>query len=103
MASPLPPEQIHINQQYAAAAMSQPKPPKRSNPLNSYAKYSGVAFQMIVIIGLGTYGGMKLDEAFPNKYQAYTLVLSLVSVIIAMYVAIRLGSKGSAGQSTDDE
>jgi hypothetical protein len=92
-----------INLPFAIAAMSQQKPPKSNNPLNSYAKYSGIAIQMVVIIGLGTYGGLKLDEAYPNKYQVFTLILSLTSVMIAMYVAIRLGSKGSAGQKTENE
>lgn len=83
--------------------MSQPKPPKRNNLLSSYAKYSGVAFQMVAIIGLGTFGGLKLDEAYPNKYQVFTLTLSLTSVLIAMYFAIRLGNKGSAGQKKEDD
>ena len=82
--------------------MSQQKPPKRNNPLNSYARYSGIAFQMVAIIGLGAYGGMKLDEAFPNKYRIFTLVLSLLSVVIAMYFAIQLASRGSESQKGED-
>jgi len=69
------------------------KSPKRQ--LNKYARFSGIAFQMIVIIALGTYGGYKLDEKYPNKYQAYTIILSLLSVVISMYYVIKAVNRTS--------
>jgi Putative F0F1-ATPase subunit Ca2+/Mg2+ transporter len=69
--------------------MPQPKkqPPK---PLNDYAKYSGLAVQMAVIIGGGCYGGYKLDAYFNNtKTPIYTIILSLVSIVLAMYVVLK--------------
>ena len=69
--------------------MNQQKHPKKSSSVNSYARYSGIAIQMLAIIGLGTYGGIKLDEAYPNKYHIYTLVCSLASIAIAMYFVIK--------------
>lgn len=69
--------------------MSEPnkQPPK---PLNDYAKYSGLAVQMAVIIGGGCYGGVKLDEYFKNtETPIFTIVLSLVSIILAMYVVLK--------------
>jgi len=44
---------------------------------------------MIAIIGLGTYGGVKLDEAYPNKYSIFTIICSLTSVGAAMYYVIK--------------
>tara|TARA_R110000868_G_scaffold241813_1_gene497316 strand:+ start:1775 stop:1939 length:165 start_codon:yes stop_codon:yes gene_type:complete len=44
---------------------------------------------MFVIIAIGTFVGVKLDEKFPNKHNLYTLVLSLSSVILAIVSAIR--------------
>jgi len=44
---------------------------------------------MIAIIGLGTYGGVKLDEKYPNEHSLFTIILSLVSVAIAMYYVIK--------------
>lgn len=62
---------------------------KKNNPLNTYARFSGIAFQMIAIIGLGVYAGIKLDEKYPNKYRLFTLILSLSSIGIALYTVIR--------------
>lgn len=83
--------------------MNQQKPPKKDNPLNSYAKFSGIAVQMIVVIGLGSYAGVKLDEAYPNKYSAFTLSCSLASVALAMYIAIRAAGTGTKGKSPSDD
>ncbi|MDJ0645136.1 MAG: AtpZ/AtpI family protein [Flavobacteriaceae bacterium] len=69
------------------------KSPKR--PLNTYARYSGIAIQMFAIIGIGTYAGVKLDEAYPNKHDAFTVVLSLVSVLMAIVFVIRRILQGS--------
>lgn len=57
--------------------------------LKSYAKYSGIAFQMAVIIFLGTWGGYKLDEYFGFKKHILTLILSLLSVVTAIYYAVK--------------
>lgn len=58
-------------------------------PLNSYAKYSSLAIQMGVIIGAGCYGGYKLDEYFKNSTPVYTIILSLISIAIAMYLILK--------------
>ncbi len=65
------------------------KKQKSNSKINNYAKYSGIAFQMIAVIAIGCYGGVKLDEKFPNKYSVFTIVCSLLSVGIATYIAIR--------------
>ena len=65
-----------------------PKPSKKDR-INAYARFSGIAFQMIAIIGLGTYGGVKLDESYPNDYSLFTIICSLASVGAAMYYVIR--------------
>lgn len=57
------------------------------NNLNNYAKYSGVAFEMLGIIFLGVWGGIKLDTILDTK-PLLTLVLSLGSVALAIYEII---------------
>lgn len=74
--------------------MTDPKESKnqkqnKASRINSYARFSGIAFQMIAIIGLGSYGGVKLDEKYPNKYSVFTIICSLTSVGIAMYYVIK--------------
>jgi hypothetical protein len=50
----------------------------------------------MAIIGLGTYGGVKLDEAYPNKHSIYTILLSLASVVMAMYYVMKQVSDNSS-------
>jgi len=60
-----------------------------TTPLKSYAKYSGIAFKMAIIIVAGTLGGYKLDEYFSIEKHIITLFLSLLSVVLAIYVVIK--------------
>lgn len=62
---------------------------KQSKPLNAYAKYSSLGLQMAVIIGAGCYGGYKLDEHYNNTNSVFTIILSLASIGLAMYVVIK--------------
>jgi hypothetical protein len=50
---------------------------------------------MIAIIGLGVYGGMKLDERYPNKHQTFTIICSLASIGVALYHVIKQVTKVS--------
>ena len=59
------------------------------NSLKNYAKYSGIAFQMAAVIFLGRWGGYKLDTFFKFESHILTLILSLLSVILAIYVAVK--------------
>jgi ATP synthase protein I len=63
---------------------------KKSNNdgLNSYARYSGMAFEMIAIILAATYGGIKLDELADSK-PLFTAILSPLGVVAAIYIVIR--------------
>ncbi len=70
--------------------MSQSNEPKEVKKLPSnYAKYSGIAFQMLGTIGLGVYAGLKLDEWLKFKFPLFTLVLSLGSVGASLYLMIK--------------
>lgn len=65
---------------------------KKSNnsqkPGNAYAKYSNLVIQMAVIIILGVFIGIKLDEKFPNENDLYTLFSTLTAVILSMIYVI---------------
>lgn len=60
----------------------------RSN-LSNYAKYSTLAFQMIAIILVGVFGGIKLDQIVRIEFPVFTVVLTIVAVILSMYYAIK--------------
>jgi hypothetical protein len=49
-----------------------------------------MGFQMAATIGLGVFGGIKLDEWLGlKKFPVFTIVLSLASVFIAIYLVIK--------------
>jgi hypothetical protein len=64
-----------------------PKQPQK--PLNAYAKYSSLGIQMGIIIGGGCYGGFKLDEHYENKTPVFTIILSLLSIALSMYILLK--------------
>ena len=62
---------------------------KSKNQLNDYARYSGIAFQMIAIVLIGVFGGIKLDKWMGIKFPIFTITLSIFSVFIAVYIVIK--------------
>lgn len=56
---------------------------------NSYLKYSNMAIQMGAIIGIGAWGGTKLDEHYKNQKPIFTIILSLVSIFAALYLILK--------------
>jgi len=45
--------------------------------------------QMLVIIGLGVFGGYYIDKYFAFKIPVFTLCLSLLSVAAAIYLSVK--------------
>ena len=67
-------------------------PEKNNSPkkrLDNYFKYSAVGIQMAAVIFLLTWAGVKLDDYFSLKFPAFTLILSFISVIAAIYYLIK--------------
>jgi F0F1-type ATP synthase assembly protein I len=61
---------------------------QRKRQLNSYARYSGMGLQMLVIILIGVFGGYKLDQ-WLHTGPLLIIILSLFSVIISIYSVTR--------------
>ncbi len=57
--------------------------------LNDYLKYTGLGFQMLAIIGIFTWAGIKLDERSTSDTSLYTAILALLGVIIGIYIALK--------------
>ena len=60
-----------------------------SDRLRTVAKYSGLAFQMLAIIGIGAFAGIKLDAYFHTRTPWFTIGLMLLGVVVALYQVIR--------------
>jgi F0F1-type ATP synthase assembly protein I len=76
--------------------MEEQQPLKKKNQkspenkgINDFARYSGIAFQMVAIILLTTWGGIKLDDLTGTKTPVFTIVLSLLGVFAAIYTAVK--------------
>jgi F0F1-type ATP synthase assembly protein I len=57
--------------------------------LNDFARYSGMAFQMIAIILVTTWGGVQLDKLAKFQTPVFTIILSILGVFAAIYTAVK--------------
>jgi len=62
---------------------------RRKNGLGVFARYSGISFQMIVIIGLFALAGYKIDKSLGSKIPLFTAGLSLIGVGVALYQVVK--------------
>jgi predicted MFS family arabinose efflux permease len=62
---------------------------KEKKALNTYAKYSSIAFQMLGIMLAGVFGGRELDRWLEMQFPVFTLVLTIGAVILAIYFVIK--------------
>lgn len=65
----------------------------QKKPQSDLSHYSGAGLQMVLIIGIFVFAGIKLDEHFEFKRPWFTLVLSLVGVVVAMIYMLRAFSR----------
>ncbi|MEE9462517.1 MAG: AtpZ/AtpI family protein [Bacteroidales bacterium] len=65
------------------------KDQNRKSALSDYGRYSSLAFQMIAIILVGVFGGVKLDKIVKWEFPVFTLVLTILAVLMSMYYAVK--------------
>ncbi len=65
------------------------KTDKKKERLRNTGKYLGLSSQMLIILFIGVFGGIKLDEFVKWEFPVFTVVLSLLSLILAIYYAIK--------------
>ncbi|MFI5451013.1 AtpZ/AtpI family protein [Pedobacter sp. UC225_61] len=56
---------------------------------SNFAKYTGIAFQMLATIGLFAFIGYKIDENSGNTKSIYTAMLGLLGVVMSLFMVIR--------------
>ena len=59
--------------------------PNKKNQFPKYLQLTGVAFQMGITIYLGAYFGKWLDEYFQTSNRTYTIILTLLALIISIW------------------
>lgn len=82
--------------------MGAPSPQRKQSPLHQYAVYSNMALEMGIVIALGVFGGVKLDET-TGLSPLFTLVCSISSIAIALYIVIRSITKLSKRKSDEQK
>ena len=80
---------MNSNQQQQNQSKQKQKSKRNSDPVKSYARYAGIAIQMIAIIVVMTLAGVKLDSRRASDTPVFTLILSLLGVFAAIYTAIK--------------
>ena len=61
----------------------------KKSQLNPYLKYSGLVFQLGLIIGLFTFLGQWLDKKMEMETPWYTVVFSLSGVGLGLYTSLK--------------
>ena len=64
-------------------------PSDKQSAIQTYLKYSGLAFQLLAAVGLAAWGGIKLDEYFDNRFPFITLLLVVLALVGSMFLLIR--------------
>ena len=62
---------------------------KKQRPYNNYLRYSGLAFQLLITIGVCGWLGYKADQYFGNKYPLLMLLLGFLGFGGSLYQIYR--------------
>ncbi len=65
-----------------------PSPKDTKTPIHNYATYSSLAFQMLAIMLIGVFGGLKLDDWIGTR-PIFTIIITLLAVVFSIYYAIK--------------
>lgn len=61
----------------------------KSQSLVNFAKYTGIAFQMMAVIAASAFIGYKIDEYYNHKVLYITALASVIGVFLSIYQIIR--------------
>lgn len=65
------------------------KEKQNKSPEKVWVEFSQIGIQMAISIAAGVYLGVWLDEKYPNKYKAFSIICSLVAVFASLYLVIK--------------
>ena len=75
--------------------MINPEDNQPKKQATNFAKYTGIAFQMLATIGLFSFIGYKIDANKENGKLIFTAILGLVGVIISLISVVRSLNKSN--------
>ncbi|HNS17732.1 MAG TPA: AtpZ/AtpI family protein [Bacteroidales bacterium] len=61
----------------------------KKKSFDNFIRYSSISSQMLVIILVGIFGGVQLDKLIKTDFPVFTVILSVVSVSLAIYYAVK--------------
>lgn len=61
---------------------------EKKKPLKNWMYFSGIALQMLIIIGGSVWLGIYLDNSQATSFPLFTVILSLLGVFVALYQVI---------------
>ena len=62
---------------------------KTAKSLKNYARYTGLGFQMVGVIGLFTFIGYQVDQKRGADELIFTAIFGVIGVCLALYQVIR--------------
>lgn len=66
---------------------------KKLSQYNSYLKYSGLGFQLLVTLGVAGWLGYKLDQYLSLTFPAFMLLFGLLALTGSIYLLYRAVNK----------
>jgi F0F1-type ATP synthase assembly protein I len=69
------------------------EPSSRKNPYKQLFRYAGLAFQMLVAIGLALWLGHLLDQWLGIRFPAFMIIFSLLSLGLLLWRIVKDTSK----------
>jgi len=69
--------------------MEDPQREVKRKQVNSYVRYTGLFFQMFVIIGAFAWAGTWLDSHQKTEQPYYTAGLALLGVVVAVFQVLK--------------
>lgn len=79
----------HVLWEMNLLIMNLAKDQKPKKQFDDFIRYSSLAFEMMIIMGIGVWLGVKLDQWLSMSFPVFTLGLMILAVIGAIYHAIR--------------
>lgn len=62
---------------------------KKNSPLATYYQYTSLGFQMVTVMGISMWLGLKLDRYCAYRFPVFLSTFSLLATILCTYGTIR--------------